>query len=1089
MAQDIRTVNDMESLITYFSETLGWDIDPDDFYDIDDITYEFDAADLGLKEEAFAKITSLKQMKPLVDDQKWGIFFVEFDSTRFEVSALRKILSGLIPTRRNSTEHAVWDKNDLLFLCTWGENNKVTIGAAHFEDSEKGLPQIKMFSCEPAVEDFTQLQVFEERLSKLHWPGDITDLNSWQELWASAFTTKYRQTIKDSHTLTVQLAEEAVGIRDRILNILDIETSNGYVHLLYDKFRNMLIHDMTEQDFADMYAQTVVYGLFSARCMDSSQDDFSANEAIECIPNTNPFLKSLMSECFGANGAGGKLSFDELEIGRIVELLLHTRTDSIIADFNRQTGGGKEDPVIHFYEDFLNEYDKTQKVQRGVYYTPQPVVNFIVRAVDDVLIEEFGYEDGIASVDTKPIRIRRRSKRKTNGIYKMIEDVEEVPAIQILDPATGTGTFLRQTILQIYEHFMQNNSMLKGEALSNAWSEYVDRHLLTRIHGFELMMAPYAVAHMKLAMILKDTGYLFDSDSRLKVYLTNSLEEPGSSNTQMSFFDDPLAMESISANSAKKNEGINVIIGNPPYNVSSSNRNEWIQNLLMDYKKGLTEKKLNLDDDYIKFIKYAQQSIEKAEEGIVAFITNNSFIDGVSHRRIRESLLETFQQIYVIDLHGNVMKQEKCPDGRRDENVFDIQQGVAITILVRRKGANRFVKHLDLMGSRAEKYQMLSKLHIHDIKWNELTPSEPELLFIPYNAEMRESYDKGFKVTELFNLYNSGIQTKCDEISVNRSVDSLNDVVDRFERLSVEDLKALYPKKKDGRDWSFEYAKDDIMKCDGVTTAYYYRPFDVEYIRYSGKTKGLIAYPRRETMNNMVGHNNIALCMMKQFFQDTTYNHIFVSNLPIDERFLYSNRGGTYIFPLYQYHEINNGIPEYNLNYSIVEKIQNKLGVKISYDVSENAFTGTELIQYIYAILYSKRYREKYNDQLKYDFPSIPYPSNIKYFKEMSKLGEALFNLHLPDMYYRKESEVILEELKSYKFVGADIILNDSIVIEAFEGIGTRQIGGYKPADKWLKDRKGLAFTAYDLEIYKRIVSAIKQTDAIMDEIDNIIEV
>lgn len=591
MAQDLRKVNDIESLMAYFSEKLGWAIDPDDYYDIDDITYDFEASDLGLKEEAFAKITSLKQLRPLVDNQRWGIFFVNFESNRFEVSALRKILSGLIPARRNS-DHAVWDKKDLLFLCTWGERNKVTIGAAHFEDSEKGLPQIKMISCEPAVEDFTQINIFEQRLSKLAWPSDPADAEAWHDTWASAFTIRYRQTIQDSHTLTIRLAEEAQNIRNRILSTLEIETANGYVHLLYNKFRETLVHDMTEQQFADMYAQTVVYGLFSARCMDETQDDFNAAEAVECIPNTNPFLKSLLQECLGSSNSKSKLSFDELEVGNIVDLLLHTKTDSIIADFNRQTGGGREDPVIHFYEEFLSEYDKTQRVQRGVYYTPQPVVNFIVRAVDDILKEDFGVVDGLASTDKKKIKFLRQSKKRTDGLFRnMVEDEKEVPAIQILDPATGTGTFLRQTILQIYQNFCDARKGQSKDTIQAEWNAYVPEHLLPRINGFELMMAPYAVAHMKLAMILKDTGYKFDSDERLQVYLTNTLEKPGNSEAQLTLWEDPLAFESVSANAVKKNTGINVVIGNPPYSNSSINRNEWILDLIALYKQGLNEKK------------------------------------------------------------------------------------------------------------------------------------------------------------------------------------------------------------------------------------------------------------------------------------------------------------------------------------------------------------------------------------------------------------------------------------------------------------------------------------------------------------------
>ena len=685
MAQDLRKVNDIESLMAYFSEKLGWAIDPDDYYDIDDITYDFEASDLGLKEEAFAKITSLKQLRPLVDNQRWGIFFVNFESNRFEVSALRKILSGLIPARRNS-DHAVWDKKDLLFLCTWGERNKVTIGAAHFEDSEKGLPQIKMISCEPAVEDFTQINIFEQRLSKLAWPSDPADAEAWHDTWASAFTIRYRQTIQDSHTLTIRLAEEAQNIRNRILSTLEIETANGYVHLLYNKFRETLVHDMTEQQFADMYAQTVVYGLFSARCMDETQDDFNAAEAVECIPNTNPFLKSLLQECLGSSNSKSKLSFDELEVGNIVDLLLHTKTDSIIADFNRQTGGGREDPVIHFYEEFLSEYDKTQRVQRGVYYTPQPVVNFIVRAVDDILKEDFGVVDGLASTDKKKIKFLRQSKKRTDGLFRnMVEDEKEVPAIQILDPATGTGTFLRQTILQIYQNFCDARKGQSKDTIQAEWNAYVPEHLLPRINGFELMMAPYAVAHMKLAMILKDTGYKFDSDERLQVYLTNTLEKPGNSEAQLTLWEDPLAFESVSANAVKKNTGINVVIGNPPYSNSSINRNEWILDLIALYKQGLNEKKLNLDEDSIKFIRYGQFICEQAENSVLAYISNNSFLTGVTHRKMRYELLRTFNKIYIINLHGDSNRLEKCPDGSKDENVFDIQQGVSIHIFIKEK--------------------------------------------------------------------------------------------------------------------------------------------------------------------------------------------------------------------------------------------------------------------------------------------------------------------------------------------------------------------------------------------------------------------
>lgn len=521
---NIRNVKNADDLIRYFVENLHWNIDIDDFDEIEDITYDFDAADIGLKEEAFAKISSLRQLQPLCDTQKWGIFCVEFDSNSFVVSALRKILSGLIPKRRNAADHAVWAQKDLLFLCFWGTDNSRTIGIAHFEDKAEGLPQIKMISCAPAVEDFTQIRLFEERIAHLTWVKDELDTDEWYRQWSSAFVTGYHEVIRDSASLTLKLAAEAQAIRNRILDVYAVENKDGYVHKLYDDFKDSLIHDMTEQQFADMYAQTVVYGLFSARCMDKTQDDFDVKEAIKNIPKTNPFLMRLMVECLG-EGAEGRLTFDELEVANVVDILMHANTDLILADFNRQTGGGKEDPIIHFYEEFLTAYDKEQKVQRGVYYTPQPVVNFIVRAVDSILKTEFGLADGLASEDMKEILVdvdgkKRRERRK-------------VPAVQILDPATGTGTFLRQTILQIYDNFRAKHKDESEEQINKAWNQYVPKHLLPRLNAFELMMAPYAVAHMKLAMVLKDTGYDFHSDQRLNVFLTNSLEEAGKDNTQI----------------------------------------------------------------------------------------------------------------------------------------------------------------------------------------------------------------------------------------------------------------------------------------------------------------------------------------------------------------------------------------------------------------------------------------------------------------------------------------------------------------------------------------------------------------------------
>ena len=1088
MSTDIRRIRDMNGLIAYFAETLNWRIDLDDFDDIEDIAYDFDAEDIGLKEEAFAKIKSLRQLPPLVDGQKWGIFCVEFDSRRFEVTALRKILSGLIPKRRNSADHAVWCQQDLLFLCFWGSDNDRTIGIAHFEDIDSGLPQIKMISCAPSVEDFTQIRTFEDRLKSLKWPLNYVDHEKWQAEWSAAFTTAYKQTIRDASTLTVQLALEAQGIRNRILEILNVESLNGYVHLLYDKFRNTLIHDMTETQFADMYAQTVVYGLFSARCMDRTQDSFNAAEAVDCIPNTNPFLKSLMDECLGMESRS-RLSFDELEISNVVELLKYANTDAIIADFNRQTGGGREDPVIHFYEEFLTAYDKTQKVQRGVYYTPQPVVNFIVRAVDTIIKKDFGFEDGLASTATKTIKVMRQSKRKVNNLRTQVEDTEEVPAIQVLDPATGTGTFIRQTILQIYENFKEKNKGLSPAELKKAWNAYVPEHLLPRINAFELMMAPYAVAHMKLAMILRDTGYDFISDSRLQVYLTNSVEEPGDSDMQLSLWSDPLAAESIAANAVKKNTGLNIVIGNPPYSVSSSNRGEWILQLLSSYKEGLNEKKLNLDDDYIKFIRYGEFIISSSTQGILAYISNNSFLDGVTHRKMRKELLATFDTIYVLDLHGSSKRHEISPDGRKDENVFDIQQGVSINIFVKttNKSGPAKVFHADLFGARSEKYAFLLNNSLFTVSWEQLHPAEPYYFFAPKDFSAKHEYENGFLLTDLFVLNNSGIKTDRDslfiDINKERQIQKCKILLSGslpsafIEQFRVEDSSSYkLTEKIKGKKFDERYIQSII-----------YRPYDYQWIYYDPT---IISRPGFQTMQHML-HDNWGL-YVKRGFEDSDAPPVFCSNQLICMRAWSrpGSIGSEYLFPLYQYkEEFGKTTCRPNFRTELVNAIEEYLGAKMSELESEDTFTALQLMDYIYAVLHSTEYITKYREFLKIEFPRVPFPHNLQKMKALAALGKKLRLIHC--MINPKEAGTIVVsgnlpvEIEKVSWKDDCVSLSKSFHIHGItRHLWDYYVGGYQPLQKWLKDRKGSVLNGSELSHYKQMVEAIKNTDMVIAEID-----
>jgi predicted helicase len=1113
MALDIKGIHNFKTLLSWLSSELNWNTGIDDFENIEDITYDFDAGDIHLKPNEFAKITSLKQLRPLYEKQPWGIFAVEFEGRRFEVSSLRKILSGLIPKRRNR-DHAVWDKKNLLFFCFWGEKNNRCFGAVYFEDKPNALPSIKTLYIAPKNEDPIYLQSFEEKFRKLAWPElpsrpSPVEYEKWHEQWTSAFTSVYRQVIRDSSFLTISLAEIALGIRKRIIDIFSVETENGDIHKLYDKFRKALIHDMTEEQFADMYAQTMVYGLFSARCMsdrfvhaddpEGENKKFEPRQAIDNIPSTNPFLQNLLKESFSRKNK----AFDELDLGDITLLLQNTDTKLIIEDFNRQTGGGKEDPVIYFYEGFLNAYEKEQKKRRGVYYTPLPVVKFMVQAVDDILETEFSIKDGLASTEAKTISI---SKKTSKGIAT---EIKEVPVIQILDPAVGTATFLRQIILQIWENFKKSNAGRTKNSIQNSWNVYVKDNLLPRLNGFELMMAPYAVAHMKLALVLLDTGYAFDEDeehpSRVNVFLTNSLEE-ADKNDVVLFEPDALTEESKAAKDTKKNRWINVVIGNPPYSGESANKGEWILSLLDDYKKEpggidkLKEKNPKwINDDYVKFIRYAQLYVERAGSGIVAYINNHSFLDNPTFRGMRWNLLRSFDKIYIIDLHGNAKKKEISPDGSKDENVFDIQQGVSINILV--KSGNIKEKELaevfyhDLYGLRDDKYEFLDDQKIRSVNWVKLKPSIPLYFFVYKDFGNLAQYEEGFSVKNLFPINGVGITTAHDNFVIS---DDKNELYERFVKFknSDGDAKLLYKKfnvkEKKGWDilkgWNNIQAKRNLKSFIKEIS---YRPFDSRFIFYEERLVWRIV---DRVMCHFIRGNNIGLVIGRQgqVVGSMPWNLVYSTSKIVEFNLYY--RGGGIVFPIYLY-ESKKCRP--NLNPKIITAIGQKINLSFVLEKNANmdaqcAFCPMDLFDYIYAVLHSPTYRETYKEFLKIDLPRIPYPTDQQVFWKLVALGGKLRCLHLLESSEFGEIEDISVSsekvlVKKVQYSEEKVYVNEDFYFDDVAQVAWEfYIGGYQPAQKWLKDRKGCVLKAEDLKHYRKIVFALTETVRIMGEIDKV---
>jgi predicted helicase len=803
------------------------------------------------------------------------------------------------------------------------------------------------------------------------------------------------------------MASKARMLADVIDKALTSDEENNQNTSLLDQmeaFKEVLIHDITPRQFADIYAQTIAYGMFAARLNDKTLEDFTRQEAATLIPKSNPFLRTLFQYISGYD-------LDErIEwiVNDLADIFRATNVAELLKNFGKATQ--TLDPFIHFYEDFLAEYDPALRKQRGVWYTPEPVVKFIVRAVDDILKTDFNLPMGIASTDKTTIKEEvavGNARKKGTTIVKVDKEVHKV---QILDPATGTGTFLAEVVRYIYEN--------RFAKMPGIWSGYVDNDLIPRLNGFELLMASYAMAHLKLELLLKDTGYVAGKDQRLKVYLTNSLEEhhPDTGSLFAGF----LAQEANEANHIKRDSPVMVVIGNPPYSGESANKGEWIMGLMEDYKKEPnTNDRLNernpkwINDDYVKFMRYGQHFIEKNGEGVLAFINPHGFLDNPTFRGMRWHLLNTYDKIYTIDLHGNAKKKETAPDGGRDENVFDIMQGVSINLLIKtgkkKKGELAKVYHYDLFGLRDDKYEFLNKNSIATIPYVQLENKAPNYFMVKNNFDENKLNDD-FKIDELFTNNGLGITTAHDDFVIKNSKKELLDFYKSFQQ-SERDANILHKKfkVKEKAGWNILDGYDNIKNEDDLSKYIYpisYRPFDKKFIFYEDK---LVWRTVRKVMQHLMTDENFALFSLKRARDNFTSKFGIFKNL-IDKSAISSLDNG-YVFPLYQYPEITNqenfdfdqlkNLRKPNLDSNITQKIAENLGLTFITDHEdeqagkEGTFHPLDVLDYIYAVLHSPAYRETYKEFLKIDFPRVPYPTDKDTFFKLVKLGGELRQIHL----------------------------------------------------------------------------------------------
>lgn len=880
------------------------------------------------------------------------------------------------------------------------------------------------------------------RLAEVH--GDKIDLckdnvEDFKELINHIASTQPTP-ITTAKRLAEQMAAKARILASTINNAFRIaesegeqEDANRQLQGQLKAFRSVLINDLTTEGFADIYAQTVAYGMFAARLHDNTPNDFSRQEAANLIPKTNPFLRNIFQQIAGYD-------LDERiawVVDDLVNIFLATDVQNVMKNYKKK--GQHHDPMIHFYEDFLSAYNPLLRKAKGVWYTPLSVVQFIVRAVDEILKRDFNLAEGLAdhSMFTHEVVNEQYKKgERINGKLTKPTIKKEMHRVQILDPATGTGTFLAEVVNQIYDKFQYMQGM---------WQSYVNDHLLPRLHGFELLMASYAVAHLKLDMLLEQTGFNHaENKKRLKIYLTNSLEEchPDTGSLWAQWLSD----EASAANRIKRDCPVMVMIGNPPYSGESQNKGEWIMHLMEDYKKepgGETQLKERnpkwINDDYVKFIRLAQYYIERNKYGVIGFINPHGFLDNPTFRGMRWNLLKTFDKIYTINLHGNYKKKEVCPDGSPDENVFDIQQGVSINMFIKtgEKKAKELGKvyYYDLYGKREEKYDFLTNTPFSEVKYKELNPIAPMYFFVPKDFELMEEYEKGVKVNDLFPIGSMGITTGHDK-----------------EMVSMQPFKSV----------------NNLPYC--------YRPFDTQWIDYDVER---IARARENVMSHLK-KANIALCLIKVNSSSDGLFKVLVSSGMTDKTIL-SSKDNANVFPLYLYaNEFGKEAKVANLNDEERQKFNNAIG---------RVIPPEELLAYIYAVLHSPSYRERYKEFLKVDFPRIPLPTSESEFVRLAQIGQQLIDLHMMRKTQSWKCDTTFPEpgsqqIDMLKWKDKQIWINKQQYFgNVPEEVWNFYIGGYQPAQKWLKDRKGQTLVFDDIKHYLYIIHALAETIKLMQKI------
>lgn len=1091
-------INTLPKLLDYLRENCEWPIEEENF---ENLVFDWDPRELGLKEAEDYRNIEIKQLRPLTSNQPWGIFFVNFPKKDLKVTILRRILGALTVKRRksaNAGERAAWQKHDLLFLSAYGESGHRQLTFAHFQDDpDDRVPRLDVLGWNQG-NTIRRLSEIRHRLTdNLRWPADPKKVDEWRTRWSSAFDERPKEAITTSKQLASALAALAKEVRDRAISLLDEETDTGPLTKLYKAFKEALIHDLTPHRFADMYAQTITYGLLATTFRRTSGAVTADSVSMMALP-TNPFLADTLKDFLQAGGRKGGMDFDELGVNDVVEMLRRANMEAVLRDFDDRNP--EQDPVIHFYESFLKEYDPEERIQRGVFYTPRPVVSFIVRSVDEVLRRDFKLDDGLADTATWG-----EMEKRLPGVKRPKGVETDEPFVRVLDPATGTGTFLVEIIDLIHNRMAKKwASAGKSKAeIEKLWNDYVPRHLLPRLYAFELMMAPYAIAHMKVGLKLFDTGYKFGSQERARIFLANALEAPKDLDMQLAFMSDALAHEAKAANEAKGAK-FTAVIGNPPYSKLSGNLSPDAVNLVAPFRlldgvrikeKGALAFELALQDDYVKFYGLLHRVATNSGVIVASLITNFGYLNSKYLRGMRRIFMEEMDNIAVLNLGGRIA--DRNTEQRQDDNVFEIEQGVAIGEFVRvpKHQPAKTVDYFRLWGTQSDKFDLLGAQTMSSLDHSTFNPNAPLYRYEPLQGSESDEFNAWPALDEILVSNSGAIITSRDGLAIGWDKPSLISKIKRFSESRKGDTSLQREldfsiKKK----WDAEATKKEL-RAEGVSARFakplYYRPFDTRFIYYFIP---LLDTPSRPISEMLYRQDNVVL-LTPGIKTTDKFCHVLVSRWPAEKKACSHDRA-TQMFPLFIRDESHLDRVVCNFNEGAIRPLVETLGL----ERADATRRGRTILSYIYAVLHSPSYRSIFGGQLKQGFPRVPIEVRGDLARELVTLGDRLVELHLFDPQSTGESEIrfagrgTASVEKSFpKWSNGRVAINAERWFEEVpENVWSFHIGGYPVCEKWLKDRRidklGRALNESEILHYRRIVTAISETIDLMAEIDRVID-